>query len=134
MIWLATRLPKLPFPRGYIAAWQRTKKARTGQKTKHKKIPHPLSGTPVANVKVTGCPFNVIQTVNGSFPICSVVAPLGVLVSVPGTVTGIGAEHVFPFPQERVTAVIFPDVIVWLRLGTHVSRAMRWAKEVANYD
>ncbi len=79
-------------------------------------------------MKVTGDPAISTQIVRGSEPSCSVVNPW-VLVTVPGTVTGIVTEHTFPF-VVRVTPVIVPAVglVVSVRLGAQASLYMRFAK------
>jgi len=65
-------------------------------------IPHTDTG--VLRVKVTGLPERVTQSVRGSLPSCSVVAPW-TSVTVVGRVMGIGATHVFPL-EVRVTLVM----------------------------
>jgi hypothetical protein len=70
--------------------------------------------------------------VRGSEPIFSVVKPC-VLVTEPGTVTGIVVPQVLPF-AVRVTAVIVLAVgfVVKVRTGLHRSLAMRLANEAEN--
>jgi hypothetical protein len=80
-------------------------------------------------VKVTALPDIRTQIVSGSVPTCSVVKPW-VLVTLPGTVTGIGVPQVLPV-VVRVMAVMVPPLVVKLRFGAHASRAMRLANDVA---
>jgi len=56
------------------------------------------NGIGVARVMVTGAPVSLTQTVYGSLPRCSVVAPAGMLLGwlVIGKVTGIGDTQVLP--------------------------------------
>lgn len=68
----------------------------------------PYRFTGVERVKVTALPLRVAQIVSGSDPIFSVVKPW-VLVTEPGTVTGMGFGHVLPLALT-VTAVIVPAV------------------------
>lgn len=66
--------------------------------------------TAVESVKVTGLPDIVTQIVSGSLPICSVVKPW-VLVTLPGTVSGITTLQVLPI-VVRVTAVMVVPLVV----------------------
>jgi hypothetical protein len=56
------------------------------------------NGIGVARVMVTGAPLSLTQTVYGSLPRCSVVAPAGMLLGLLllGKVTGIGDTQVLP--------------------------------------
>jgi hypothetical protein len=80
-------------------------------------------------VKVTALPDILTHIVSGSVPTCSVVKPW-VLVTLPGTVTGIRVPQVLPV-VVRVMAVMVLPLVVKLRFGAQASRAMRWANEVA---
>lgn len=81
-------------------------------------------------MKVTGDPDMVTQIVRGSEPIFSVVKP-AVLVTEPGTVTGILAMHVLPV-VVRVTPVIVFAVgsTFHVRLGLQLSLVILVIKAV----
>lgn len=83
-------------------------------------------------MKVTGDPFIVTQIVRGSVPICSVVKPC-VLVTLPGTVTGMVVPQTLPF-VVNVTPVIVPleGLVVRVSCGVQPSLVMRFANAVEN--
>jgi hypothetical protein len=58
------------------------------------------------NWMVVGCPVIFVQIVRGSAPICSLVAPLGMESTFPGTVTGMGTPHLFPVAVVTVTLLM----------------------------
>lgn len=60
----------------------------------------------VVSVKDTGEPESLTQSVKGSPPICSAVAPFR-FTTVPGKVTGIGAEQVFPVVLTVTVVIVF---------------------------
>lgn len=86
----------------------------------------------VCRVKLTGDPVNLTQMVKGSLPTFSVAKPC-VLVTGPGTVTGIAAEQVFPF-ADTVKPVILPLAMVQLMLYPQASRACLSVKAFAKSD
>lgn len=86
--------------------------------------------TGVDKVKVTGDPDIVTQIVSGSLPICSVVKPC-VLVTVPGTVTGMVVPQTLPLVVRVTPVIVFADGLVMrVSFGTQPSLAMRLAKAV----
>jgi hypothetical protein len=56
----------------------------------------PSNSIGCVNSKRLACPDNGTHIVNGSFPICSVVAPCSDVTVPAGMVTGMESEHVFP--------------------------------------
>ena len=86
--------------------------------------------TGVDSVKVTGDPDILTQIVRGSLPIFSVVKPW-VLVTDPGTVTGIVAEQVLPLVLKVTPVIVFAvGFVLRVKTGVHASLAMRLAKDV----
>ena len=81
-------------------------------------------------MKVTGDPLILTQMVRGSLPIFSVVNPW-VLVTEPGTVTGMVVEQMFPLVVS-VTPVMVLAVgfVLRVNMGVQASRAMRLANAV----
>ena len=79
---------------------------------------------------VTGWPLNLTQTVYGSLPRCSVVAPAGRLLGLldVGKVTGIGCEQVLPLAVTWTPVILEVDCSQ-VSLYPQESRAMRAAKE-----
>ena len=89
--------------------------------------------TGLVSVKDTGLPVSETQSVNGSLPNCSVVAPCW-SVTVPGNVTGIGTEHVL-----RLAATVTPVIVLALlstcqvRVGLQLSLIIRERNPAATY-
>jgi hypothetical protein len=67
----------------------------------------PQSTSGVVSVKVTGEPESFTHRTKGSLPTCSGVAPFW-STTVPGNVTGIGAEQVLPVVLTVTAVVDFP--------------------------
>jgi hypothetical protein len=91
------------------------------------------SGIGVVRVKETGLPDNVTQSVKGSEPSCSFVAPC-TLATGPGSVIGSFSLQLRSL-ADRVTPVMVLAVvsIVQLRFGLHASRFIRDMKDAASY-
>jgi hypothetical protein len=80
-------------------------------------------------VNVTALPLIFVQIVKGSEPIFSVVKPC-VLVTLPGTVTGIGCGHVLPLVVTVTAVMVFAlGLTTHARLALQASRAARFANE-----
>lgn len=85
----------------------------------------------MVSVNVTGAPAIWTQMVRGSEPSFSVVKPW-VLVTVPGTVTGILTEQVLPFVVSVTAVMVFAvGSVVYDSCGEQPSRAMRLIKSRA---
>lgn len=65
---------------------------------------------------VTGCPVSLTQTVKGSDPTCSLVAPFGIAPTPFGTVMGKGVLHLFPLMFVlTVTLTTEPPSSEWFK-------------------
>jgi hypothetical protein len=81
-------------------------------------------GTDFVSVKDTGFPVSDTQSVNGSPPNCSAVAPCW-SVTVPGKVTGMGTEHVLRFAATVTPVIAFALLSTCqVRVGLQLSLAI----------
>jgi hypothetical protein len=82
---------------------------------------------------VTGAPFILTHTVNGSLPSCSRVLPRGNFCTPLGNVTGMGTLQRFCVAVARVTLTrnLWSSLKFHVSDGEHWSRAMRSTKACA---
>ena len=119
--------PHTSIPRPFFTLVRRRCKSLERQEMK---IGQPYHEMGVPRFIVTGAPVSLTQTVYGSLPRCSVVAPAGRLLGLlpVGKVTGIGEAHELPLAVTCTPVILEAD---WSQVSLYPqeSLAMRAANE-----